>query len=149
MVLEGGPRGPAGLGDPFAVDCIQNLVEIRGHPFPDCPTCWFRVQNSRMSSKSKGVGIYEPTLHEISPNFNYYLLLFVNTRNRKYPKIWPQNRQKRQKNPACGGLNHQNRPKILIFSAWFHNRRRFGAWLGRPVRWFYSGLRRSTRWQPE
>ena len=30
-----GPRGPAGLGIPFAVDRMQNLVEILGQPFAE------------------------------------------------------------------------------------------------------------------
>ena len=30
-----GPRGPAGLGIPFAVGRMQNLVEILGQPFAE------------------------------------------------------------------------------------------------------------------
>ena len=46
-ILECGPRGQAGLGDPSAVDRMQKLTEIRDPPFLR------NVQNSRMSSQSK------------------------------------------------------------------------------------------------
>ena len=35
IITRNGPRGPAGLGIPFAVDRMQNLVEILGQPFAE------------------------------------------------------------------------------------------------------------------
>ena len=35
LYTRNGPRGPAGLGIPFAVDRMQNLVEILGQPFAE------------------------------------------------------------------------------------------------------------------